>query len=100
MFEAWGKTRGIPNDFDIYTIATANNSSQENYPPETWLNEAGWKFPTIIDTDSDNIAKIFGVTSFPYWVLVDSDNKILTRLSGTFQEEEIDVIVSKMLESQ
>ena len=48
----------------------------------------------------DYIAKIFGVTSFPYWVLVDSDNKILTRLSGTFQEEEIDVIVSKMLESQ
>ena len=62
--------------------------------------EGEWKFPTIIDTDSDNIAKIFGVTSFPYWVLVDSDNKILTRLTGTFKEEEIDVIVSKILESQ
>ena len=100
VFESWIKTRGVPNDFDIYGIATANNPSQENYPPETWLKEGNWEFPTIIDTDSDNIAKIFGVTSFPYWILVDSDNKILTRLTGTFKEEEIDVIVSKMLESQ
>ena len=100
VFKSWIKTRGVPNDFDIYGIATANNPSQENYPPEIWLKEGEWKFPTIIDTDSDNIAKIFGVTSFPYWVLVDSDNKILTRLTGTFKEEEIDVIVSKMLESQ
>ncbi|MBM32341.1 MAG: hypothetical protein CL764_05730 [Chloroflexi bacterium] len=100
IFTSWAETRGLPKDFDIYTIATANNSSQENYPPQTWLNEANWQFPTIIDTDSDNIAKIFGVTSFPYWVLVDSDNKILTRLSGTFKEEDIDVIISKILELQ
>ena len=100
VFESWIKTRGVPEDFDIYSIATANNPSQEKYPPETWLKEGNWEFPTIIDTDSDNIAKIFGVTSFPYWVLVDSENKILTRLTGTFKEEDIDVIVSKMLESQ
>jgi len=100
VFESWIKTRGVPEDFDIYGIATANNPSQEKYPPETWLKEGNWEFPTIIDTDSDNIAKIFGVTSFPYWVLVDSENKILTRLTGTFKEEDIDVIVSKMLESQ
>ncbi len=100
VFESWTKTHGIPNDIDFYAVATANNPSQENYPPETWLKEAKWEFPTIIDTESDNIAKIFGVTSFPYWVLVDSDNKILTRLAGTFQEKEIDIIVRQVLESQ
>lgn len=99
-FGSWIKSRGLPKDIDFYAIATANNPSQQNYPPETWLLNENWEIPTIKDTPSDNIAQLFGVTSFPFWALVDSENRLLTRLTGTFEMDEIDVILSKILESQ
>ena len=80
---------GVSSALDAYAVATAIDSNKPNYPPDKWLKKESWPYQIMSDTSDDAIAKAFGVNAFPYWVLVDSEGKVLSRVKGSLTENEI-----------
>ena len=89
LLKKYFSIHGVSSDVDGYAIATAIDSNKPNYPPDKWLEKESWPYQIISDTSDDSIAKAFGVNAFPYWVLVDSEGKVLSRVKGSLTENEI-----------
>ncbi len=74
-----GKLAGI----DLQTIATDTNKELPNYPPSKWLSREKWPFtPVLADDAKDSALQAYGGTSFPFFVLLDANNKVVVRTSG------------------
>ena len=48
-------------------------------------------------TYQDGVAEHFGIRGFPFWVIVDHHGKIITRLSGSYTEEQFQIILANTL---
>jgi thioredoxin-like negative regulator of GroEL len=42
-----------------------------------------------MDDAANTASTAFGLTSYPYWVVLDADGKVVTRLSGELDESAI-----------
>jgi thiol-disulfide isomerase/thioredoxin len=78
----WLDTNGMPADVQLTTVATSNNDQRTNFPAGPWLRAAGWSVPTIIDDQKSQAAEALGVGSFPYFLVVDGQGKVVFRTSG------------------
>jgi len=67
---------------DVSAVATGTNSGYPNYPPSSWLAREKWPFPVMVDSATSTAAKAYGLTSYPYFVLVDANGKVVGRASG------------------
>ena len=76
------KETEIPSNLQIISLATAIYSDRANYPPHEWFRNEKWPLPVIVDTPQSDIANHFGVTSYPYFILIDDDGKIQSRRPG------------------
>jgi thiol-disulfide isomerase/thioredoxin len=76
------KETEIPSNLQIISLATAIHSDRANYPPHEWFRNEKWPLPVIVDTHQSDIANHFGVTSYPYFILIDDDGKIQSRRPG------------------
>ena len=72
---------GIPEGVEIIAIATSIDRSRDNYPPHDWLEREGWSEVQIYDIDRE-IGTAYGINSFPYWVFLDKDLKVVARRAG------------------
>ncbi len=79
----------FPDGVEIQTVATATNRSQPNYPPSSWLAEEGWTPPVLLDDERSSAASAFGVSGFPFVVLVDGDGRVAARTSGEVPPEQL-----------
>lgn len=74
---------GLPDGVDLYVIPTGTSRARENYPPSAWLTrERLGTVPTLIDDEDGSAAAAYGLTSYPYLVLLDSRFQVAGRLSG------------------
>jgi thiol-disulfide isomerase/thioredoxin len=73
---------GMPAGVDLYAVATSTNETRPNYPPNPWLVKEQWPVKTIADNEKNDAASAYGVTGFPYFVVVGADGKVITRTSG------------------
>lgn len=78
----WLGDNGVPEDVDVYGIATGTSQDRPNYPPSRWLDREGWDQPTLVDSNEGNVASAFGLSAFPFFVALDSDNAVVARGSG------------------
>jgi thiol-disulfide isomerase/thioredoxin len=77
------KSNGLPKNVELYFVPTNTNPNYPNYPPSSWLQRDGvGSVPTLVDSSNGDAYNAFGGTSFPYFVLLDKDNKVLARLAG------------------
>lgn len=79
--QAWINQTGGNPDVDIYGIATSINRSRPNWPPGDWLEREGWTPPTVIDRNN-KAATAFGLSAFPYWVVVNPEGKVIYRIAA------------------
>ncbi len=79
---------GIPQGVEIIAVATSIDRSRDNYPPHDWLEREGWSEKQIYDVDRD-IGTAYGVNSFPYWVFLDKDLKIVARRTGNLPQDQV-----------
>ena len=79
---------GIPQGVEIIAVATSIDRSRDNYPPHDWLEREGWSEIQIYDVDRD-IGTAYGVNSFPYWVFLDKDLKIVARRTGNLPQDQV-----------
>ena len=93
----WIDNGGDMGGVKMYSILTSINSSQPNYPPDKWVKSEGWSFPSFTDNELSGVAQHFGIRGFPFWVLVDSSGKVVTRLSGSYTKEQFEIMLSNLI---
>jgi thiol-disulfide isomerase/thioredoxin len=91
---------GAFDGVDVTAVATGTNPGYPNYPPSSWLKRDSWPFPVMADSTSFSAAKAFGLTSYPYFVLVDANGKVAGRASGEVADAEITANVKALLAGQ
>lgn len=85
----------FPADLDIVAVSTAGAPERPNWPPTTWLSDTmGWEYPALFDAIDVQrgvwvAAEAYGVTAFPFVVLVDDDGTVTARWSGEREPDEI-----------
>jgi peroxiredoxin len=82
----------LPDDVDLFGVATSTAQNRPNYPPSEWLEREGWTFPTLDDADN-TVQGLFGLTSFPFFAAIDEDGVIVARGSGELTTDEFDQLV-------
>jgi thiol-disulfide isomerase/thioredoxin len=93
----WNNEGGVPEGLRIVAVTTSTNQNQPNYPPSEWLVENKWPFEAMADSPDSAAAMAYGVTGFPYSVIMDADGKVVLRLSGEVGKERLDQLVDDAL---
>ena len=87
----WEKSGKMPAGIDIVAVATGTDSANPNFPPSEWLTREN--FPATWPVMADSADKVggdaFGLTGYPYFVLVGGDGKVLWRTSGEVPMDEL-----------
>lgn len=84
---------GMPEGVELVTISTSIDAARPNYPPSAWLEREGWTAPTMVDDASSGALRALGMSSFPGFVFVDADGRVVRRSSGQLPAEAFDQAV-------
>jgi thiol-disulfide isomerase/thioredoxin len=82
LLTQWQKSGGVPDGVDVIGVATGTAKSAPNYPPSQWLADEHFPFPVMADSEAFAAATAFGLSSYPYFVLVDATGKVVRRATG------------------
>jgi cytochrome c biogenesis protein CcmG, thiol:disulfide interchange protein DsbE len=93
----WEESGEMPDELQIFGVSTAATADRPNYPPDQWLQEKGWAWPVLADDDQLTAANAYGVTGFPYFVIVDADGNVVVRNSGEIPLEDLDAMVDEAI---
>lgn len=74
--------QGVFDGIDVTAVATGTNTQADNYPPSAWMKREDWPFPVMADNPSGAAATAYGLSAYPFFVLVDADGKVAGRGSG------------------
>lgn len=86
--QEWIEAGGKPDNVDLYSVATSIDELRPNYPPDAWLTREGWTAPVLVDPDN-TVSFAYGLTSFPFWVFVNSDGTVAGRISGEIPQDQL-----------
>ena len=80
----WERDGLVPAGVDVIAVSTSVDPAAPNFPPSEWLAREEWPplWPVMTDSGEKTAATAFGVTGFPFFVLVDADGKVVMRTSG------------------
>ena len=82
VIQNWVDSGALPDDVDLYSVATLTDPLRQPFPPQAWLADAGWSSPVILDDEQDTVARAYGLGGTPMYVVVDGDNTVVQRVSG------------------
>lgn len=85
----------VPEDVRIVAVATGIDENRPNYPPDLWLQGEDWTVPTIVDTDG-SIADAYGLSAYPYWVVIDEGGDVQARFSGELGAEQLRTLLDQV----
>ena len=91
---ALGSRGDLPESLQIIGVTTAAAPERDNYPPSEWIESRGWTYPVIADDEDNTAALAFGLSGFPYTVLIDTDGSVVDRWSGELGQEAMAARVS------
>ncbi len=100
LIQQWIDEGKVPEGLEIFAVSTGVDSSKPNYPPSNWLASVGWTPPILIDDDAQTTAKSWGLTGFPFFVMVDAEGKVWQRGSGEVPIEDIDRLADELVKGQ
>jgi cytochrome c biogenesis protein CcmG/thiol:disulfide interchange protein DsbE len=84
----------LPGDVDLFAVSTGVDQTAPNYPPGAWLRKENWPVPTLVDDAQGSAAKAYGLSGFPYFVVVDASGKVVDRASGEIPVEQFDALIN------
>lgn len=84
---------GLPDGVNATAVITAQDPNQSNYPPSAWLARDGWDYNVILDDEANTIGGGYGLTSYPYFVVVDADGNVAARTSGELGRDQINALL-------
>jgi len=89
----WYATTDLPADVEVILLNVFTDPTRDNYPPSTWLAEAAWSGPLIVDDVSGSLASALGIASVPYNLLVTPEGTVAGRITGGLTVEQLDSAV-------
>lgn len=93
---SWLESNPDALGIDILAVATGTAEGQPNFPPADWLEREGWTAPIIMDDENSTAGVAFGLTSYPFWVIVASDGTVAGRVAGGLGEDGIDPLLNEV----
>ena len=84
----------VPEEVDLYSVTTGISATRENYPPSEWLEREGWNIPLIVDDTGNTVGEVFGLSAYPFWVIVGPDDTVLGRLAGRIEAENLPALLA------
>lgn len=66
----------------MVAVLTGTNADYPNFPPGDWLEDEGWTGDVLLDDRSYSAAQAWGLSGYPYMVLLDADGEVVARTSG------------------
>jgi thiol-disulfide isomerase/thioredoxin len=95
----WEKDGKTPTGIDVIAVATGTDPANPNFPPSEWLarEEFPALWPVIADSQGKDAANAFGLSGYPYFVLVDAQGKVFKRLSGEIPMDQLTEIINQMI---
>lgn len=94
---AWRDAGGVPEGLQVIAVTTAAAPDRENYPPSEWIPKMNWDWPVLADSEANEAASAFGVSGFPFSVIIGTDGRVLGRSSGELGQAGIDAFVTAAL---
>ena len=91
-----GKT---PTGIDVIAVATGTDPANPNYPPSEWLAREQFPalWPVIADSKDKAAANAFGLSGYPYFVLVDAQGNVFKRASGEVSMDDLTAMINQMI---
>ena len=95
----WERDGLVPAGLDVLAVTTSTDPAAPNYPPSEWLAREEWPplWPVLTDDGEKSAATAFGLTSFPFFVLVGADGKVAMRTSGRIEMPALTELINQAL---
>lgn len=90
--QAWINAGGVPAGVDLRSVSTAIDPTQPNYPPAAWFEDVGWTVPVIVDP-TNSVAQAYGLSAYPFFVLLDGEGRVVTRLTGEIAPDALAALI-------
>lgn len=95
---AWKASGAVPAELQVIAVTTAISPDREHFPPSSWIRgEMGWDWPVLADDAELSAARAFGLSGFPYTVVLDTEGRVVSRWSGEIGEAGVAAKVSEAL---
>lgn len=99
----WRDAGSIPDELSIIGVSTGVRDDAPNFPPDEWLEENGWDWPTLADspatdTSSGAAGDAYGLAEYPFFTVIGADGTVKLRAAGEKTLEELDALVTEALE--
>jgi thiol-disulfide isomerase/thioredoxin len=99
VIDDWRKAGKVPAGLQVFGISTGVMANAPNYPPSQWVKTMDWTWPVLADSADGDAAIGYGLQSYPYFVVVGADGKVLVRNSGEMSVDDFDQLVRSALAS-
>jgi thiol-disulfide isomerase/thioredoxin len=93
----WIEDGNVPDGVEVVSVATGIDRNRPNFPPQDWLQREDWPVPTIVDGNSA-AGRAYGLTTYPYWVLVDGEGSVVQRWGGETTPEQLSERIGALVE--
>ncbi len=92
----WNSAGTVPSGLDVIAVATSSDPASPNFPPSEWLarEEFPALWPVMADSGEKTAANAFGLSGFPFFVLLDADGKVAFRGSGVIESKVLTEIIT------
>jgi disulfide bond formation protein DsbB/thiol-disulfide isomerase/thioredoxin len=92
----WLDNGRLPAGVRLYAVSTAVRPDLPAYPPSGWLRQAGWPTPVLADDPAGSAASAFGLSGYPFFVLVDGRGQVVARASGEQSPRQLDRLLERL----
>jgi thiol-disulfide isomerase/thioredoxin len=96
----WLANNQLPSGVEIVTVSTAVDTGAPNYPPSSWFAREGWPLPVYVDSADGALARGYGLSGFPFYVLVDGSGKVVERGSGELTGEQFTALIARAADAR
>jgi cytochrome c biogenesis protein CcmG/thiol:disulfide interchange protein DsbE len=90
------RSNPLPSSVEMVSISTSVQPSAPNYPPQAWLTRVHWPVPVLADDTKGTAANAIGLSSFPFFVFVDAQGKVVSRSAGEMPVTQFRAMVDRL----
>ncbi|MFM8303938.1 MAG: TlpA family protein disulfide reductase [Actinomycetota bacterium] len=91
-----GRIEGV----EVVGVATGTSQANPNYPPSAWMEREDWPFGVMVDDAANTAARKYGLTGYPYLVLVDANGRVVGRTSGEVEVADLQRIFASLAKGE
>ncbi len=93
----WMASAQKPADLQVTAVSTAYNEAPDNSPASAWLQRENWPTPVMADSYDNTAANAYGLTAFPYLVVLGPDGTVKGRTTGELTADQLTSFVNTAL---